>query len=780
MGLHTGTPEVTEEGYVGGDVHLGARICAAAWGGQILVSPTTAAHVFTSSDDISLRSLGAHALKDIEERVELSQVVAPGLKQDFPPPRTTGSHPTNLPPRLPRLIGRDTDIATVTEFLGRDDVSLVTLVGPGGTGKTRLALTVGQEVLPSFADGVFFVDLSALTDASFVVPQIAQTLSLRETPGGSLQDTLTDYLSHKQTLLILDNLEQVIDAATDIATLLTGVPDLKVLATSRESLCIAGEKEFPLAPLSLPRSSDPPEDVAASPAVRLFVARAKDVRTDFTLTRADAAIVAEVCRRLDGLPLAIELAAARVKVLSLLALNQRLEQGLKVLSSGRRDATERQRTLRGAIAWSYDLLSEDDQRLFRRLGVFAGGFSLEAAEHVCNQGDFDLDVLDGLASLVDKSLVRTDEHRERFSMLETIREFASDRLKESGEGDEIRRAHAEFFLRLAAEAEPHLIGPGQKQWLDRVEQEHDHLRAALRWTLAKEPELARSIAAQLCRFWYVRGYLSEGRRWLELVLRCCVAVPTRDAVTVATMLGVFAYLQSDFDESRSASLRGMALATEAGDERGVLRCTETLALCAMEQGEHAEARRHFEKILERFHTLHDERGVATTIANLAALSMFEGDHYKVSELAKESLRHFRSLDDKEGMAGAFVVLGLNEIMVSNWTSATPYLKEALDVAAHLRHPELIASALNGLAAAAVASGDAGRGAVLMGGAGRVRTESGVALDPLEHRIQDDARIRMRQLLSETKLDEMFERGRVMTIGELVRCAASDGTTPSTD
>ncbi|CAN5480701.1 hypothetical protein BH20ACT21_BH20ACT21_23390 [soil metagenome] len=308
MGMHTGTPEVTEEGYVGSDVHLGARICAAAWGGQILVSPTTAAHVSTSSDDISLRSLGAHALQDIDERVELYQVIGPGLRADFPPPRTAGSHPTNLPPRLPPLIGRDTDIATVTELLGRDAVSLVTLVGPGGTGKTRLALATGAELLSSFPNGVFFVDLSATTDASLVVSAIAQTLSLRESPGRSLQETLTDHLSSKQLLLIVDNLEQVIDAATDIAALLTDVPDLKVLATSRESLRITGEKELPLAPLSLPRSSDPPEDIAASPAVELFVTRAQDVRPDFTLTPAGASIVAEVCRRLDGLPLAIELA----------------------------------------------------------------------------------------------------------------------------------------------------------------------------------------------------------------------------------------------------------------------------------------------------------------------------------------------------------------------------------------------------------------------------------------------------------------------------------------
>ncbi|MCA1706916.1 MAG: adenylate/guanylate cyclase domain-containing protein, partial [Actinobacteria bacterium] len=460
MGIHTGTPEVTEEGYVGSDVHLGARICAAAWGGQILVSSTTAAHVSSALDDVTLRSLGAHALKDIDERVELYQVVASGLRADFPPPRAPGSHPTNLPARLPPLIGRDSELAALIELLTTDDVSLVTLTGPGGTGKTRLALATGTELLSSFPHGVFFVDLSATTDASLVVPQIAQSLSLRETAGRSLKDTLSDHLADKEILLIVDNLEQVIDAATDIAILFTSAPGIKVLVTSREALRVAGEKEAPVPPLSLPSSSEPLEEVVASPAVRLFVARAKNIRPDFQLTPGDASIVAEVCRRLDGLPLAIELAAARVKVLSLPALNDRLAQGLKVLTSGRRDATVRQRTLRGAIAWSYDLLSEDEQTLFRRLGVFAGGWSLDAVEQVCDRGDLCLDVLDGLASLIDKSLVRAVEGDDgRFSMLETIRSFAAETLEESGDRDDIRRAHAEFFRALVGRAEPHLIGP---------------------------------------------------------------------------------------------------------------------------------------------------------------------------------------------------------------------------------------------------------------------------------------------------------------------------------
>jgi len=436
MGLHSGQPTVTEEGYVGTDVHLGARISAVAWGGQVVVSSATAVLVDGDADEISLRSLGEHALKDIEDRVELYQVVAPGLRKDFPALRSVSAHPTNLPARLAPLIGREDDIAQMVKLLSSKDVSVVTLVGPGGTGKTRVALAVGAELLSVLADGVFFVDLSALSDVSLVVPGIAQALSLREAPGRSLTETLGDYLSSKEMVLILDNFEQVMDAAGEVSALVGSSSSLKVVVTSREALRIEGEREFPLHPLALPSSEGEVGEILASPAVELFVARARAVLPGLRVNGEDARHVATICRRLDGLPLAIELAAARVKVLTLSSLASRLENSLGVLGTGRRDASDRQRTLTGAIAWSYELLDEDEQRLFARLGVFAGGWSLEAAEAVCDRGDSALDVLDGIASLVDKNLVRVVEGDDgRFSMLETIREFAIEKLLESDEAE---------------------------------------------------------------------------------------------------------------------------------------------------------------------------------------------------------------------------------------------------------------------------------------------------------------------------------------------------------
>jgi predicted ATPase/class 3 adenylate cyclase len=583
MGIHTGEPSLSDEGYVGTDVHLGARISAVAWGGQIVVSFATAALVGGKSDGISLRSLGQHALKDIEDRVELHQVVAPGLRENFPALRSVSSHPTNVPARLPTLIGREEEIAALVELLSSEDISVVTLVGPGGTGKTRLALAVGAELPSVFGDGVFFVDLSALSDASLVVPAIAQALSLREAAGRSLTETLENYLSSKEMVLILDNFEQVMEAASEVSALVASSSSLKVVVTSREALRIEGEREFPLHPLALPSLDSEPTEILASPAVELFVARARAVRPGLALSGEDAVHVATICRRLDGLPLAIELAAARVKVLSVGALAARLEKSLGVLGTGRRDASDRQRTLIGAIAWSYELLDEAEQRLFRRLGVFAGGWSLDTAEEVCDQGDLSLDLLDGLVSLVDKSLARALEGDEdRFSMLETVREFSLEKLGESGEAQEIRSAHAEYFRALAEEAEPHLVGADQKVWLDRLEREHENLRAAMSWSFAGNTDSAIRIAAAARRLWWVRGYLSEGQAWLR---RALGAAPDGSSMKVRILRGltVIVQMQGDNNEAESLARQGLALSKSMTDDEGTISFLITLGLVAEER-----------------------------------------------------------------------------------------------------------------------------------------------------------------------------------------------------
>jgi predicted ATPase/class 3 adenylate cyclase len=731
MGIHTGEPRVASEGYVGEDVHTGARICAAAHGGQVLLSEATAHLVPKELDGVSLRFLGEHRLKDIEDPVILHQLVIEGLRNDYPPLRTpSASHPTNLPPRLPSLIGRDEELSTLQQLLASPNVSVVTLVGPGGTGKTRLALATGAELLSSFPDGVFFVDLSALTDSSLVVPTIARALSLRETPGRSMRDALIDHLADKETMLILDNLEQVIDAAPDIAALLIGAPALKLLATSREPLRIAGEKELPIAPLSLPKPSDPPEDIAASPAVRLFVARARDVHPGFALIPDDASAVAEICRRLDGLPLAIELAAARAKVLSLPALAKRLELGLKVLTSGRRDASARQRTLRGAIAWSYDLLTEDEQTLFRRLGVFAGGWSLEAAEAVCDQGDLDLDVLDGLASLVNKSLVRTDEHRERFSMLETIREFAAERLEESGEAEDKGWAHAEFFRATAEKAEPHLVGPDQKQWLDRMELERANFHAALESSIARRSETAIQLGAALWRLWRIRGTINEGRRWLQEAV-VAEGSPTPHLARALRALSILCDIAGDYGQASRSAQQAAELYADLGDTGGVADSLAVLAGLAQEAGDLKEARTQFDRVKHMYAALEDARGVAVALGSLANIALLEQHYDEALRLASESRQRYAGGGDREGSIHALITEGFAQQGRGSVDAATEAFRAAHLLATELDHREGVAVSVEGLAAVAVSCDLVEQAARLLGKADLLRREAGLARQALE-------------------------------------------------
>ena len=768
MGIHTGEPSLSDEGYVGSDVHLGARISAVAWGGQVVISSATAALVGGARDEVSLRSLGEHALKDIEDRVELHQVVAPGLREDFPALRSVSPHPTNLPARLPTLIGREDEITALVELLSSEDVSVVTVMGPGGTGKTRLALAVGADALPVFADGVFFVDLSALSDASLVVPAIVQALSLREAAGRSLAETLGDYLSSKEMVLILDNFEQVMAAAGEVSALVASSSSLKVVVTSREALRIEGEREFPLHPLALPSSDSELAKIIESPAVELFVARARSVRPGLVLSGEDAVHVATICRRLDGLPLAIELAAARVKVLSLAALASRLENSLAALGTGRRDAADRQRTLQGAIAWSYELLDGDEQRLISRLGVFAGGWSLDAAEAVCDRNDLAVDVLDGLSSLVDKSLVRVVEGDERrFSMLETIRGFSLEKLEESGEAQEIRRAHAQHFGGLAEEAEPYLVGRVQKEWLDRLERDHDNLRATLQWSLTADKELAIATAAHVSRFWYVRGFLSAGRTWLERALESSSGEPTAPTLRIASMLGVIAHVQGDLNAARSFAQRGVALALALQDDQAVMHCTETMALGELEQGRFAEARRHFEDNLQLSRALKDERGAAVTLGNLAFLALLEGDHEGAAVLANESFASHRQTGDEEGMARGATLLGISALLASELQQAKSYLRQGVELSADIGHKELVGTALGGFAAAVTHTGEVERGAILLGATARMREDSGIALDPLEQQLQGKAKEHLLDSLTEERVNELFAKGAAMSMDEVL-------------
>ncbi|MDQ4005528.1 MAG: adenylate/guanylate cyclase domain-containing protein, partial [Actinomycetota bacterium] len=550
MGLHTGEGTRAGDGYVGIDVHRAARIGDTGHGGQILISGATEALVRRAlPDGVEVTDLGEHRLKDLPHSERLFQLTVEGLTAEFPSLRSLDARPNNLPSEMSRFIGREEAIREVETLL--DETRLLTLTGPGGTGKTRLALEVAHRRLTAFRDGVWFVDLSPVTDPQVVLTEIAVALELDRDPGASVFQCLEEHLADRRTLLVLDNFEHVLEAALGVEHLLSHAPELRVIVTSRSVLSIYGEREYPVPPLQLPASGTAAfEELRSSEAVSLFVDRARAVRPDFQLTPENAAAVAEICERVDGLPLAIELAAVRVNVLTPQAMLPRLGERLSLLTSGPRNLPERQRTLRGAIDWSYRLLEEPERRLFARLAAFAGGVTLEAIEAVTAPG-LGGDVLDLLGALINDSLVRRaeDHHGQtRFDMLETIREYAGERLEAEPDSEEVRERHARYFLDLAVQAEPHFVGMDQTTWLDRFEHDHDNVRTALKWSIgAGEIELGQRAAGALWRFWHQRGYLAEGRRKLEHLLHAPGGeAPTAARFKALTGAGGLAYWQNDY------------------------------------------------------------------------------------------------------------------------------------------------------------------------------------------------------------------------------------------
>ena len=578
--------------------------------------------------------------------------------QPSPPPtsptpllRAAGGARLPLPPTP--LVGRERALAEVAALLRPGDVRLLTLTGPGGVGKTRLALAVADDLGPAFADGAAFVDLSAVRDPGLVLPAVARALGRREAPGTPAPDALAAALRTRRLLLVLDNLEQVTGAAPAVAGLLAACPGLTVLATSRAPLRVRAEQEYPVPPLAPPeRRPNAAAEVAGNPAVALFDARARAVAPDFALTDANATAVGEICRRLDGLPLAIELAAARVKVLSPQALLARLSNRLAVLTTGARDQPERLRTMRATIAWSDDLLSPEEQALFRRLAVFAGGCTVEAAEAVIPPaGDCEVDVLEGIASLLDHGLLRRADDLgdgPRFGMLETIREFALERLETSGEADPIRRAHAAYFVDLAERSEPHLYGFEEAPtWLARLGAEHHNLRAALTWAEAQgEVELSLRLGTALVPFWFTRGYPTEGRIWLERALAgtANAAPPMRaKALMGAARL---ATQQGDYGRATLWAEESLALAEAAGDPRGVAGALHGLGTLAGDQGDHARATALNTRALGLYRACGDMRGAAFMLNNLGLVASRQGDLARATTLLEEALALFRRIGDR--------------------------------------------------------------------------------------------------------------------------------------
>jgi len=574
MGIHTGTPLVTDEGYVGADLHRAARIAAAGHGGQVLVSAATAALVPADS----MRDLGLHRLKDLSQRERIYQLGG----GEFPPLKSL--HQTNLPVPTTPFLGRERELAEVASLMSQQDVRLLTLTGPGGTGKTRLGAQAAAALADRYAHGVWWIPLASLRDPALVVETAAQTLGA--------QDGLVDHIGDKSMLLLFDNFEQVLDAAPGLTELLAACANLEVMATSREPLRVTAEQEYEVPPF------------VHEEAVGFFLARARTIQREFQPDDA----VAKICRRLDDLPLALELAAARVKALSSQQILERLEQRLPLLTGGARDLPERQRTLRATIEWSYDLLTPEEQRLFARLAVFRGGCTLQAAERVAGAD------VDTLQSLVDKSLLRRAS--DRYWMLETIREYAAERLPESGEAQELERRHADFFLALAEQADPFLRGD-PKEWLERLDPEHDNFRAAFdRLLAAGETQLALALAGRLHRFWYLRGHYHEARRRLESSL----AADDRPTAARASALAgatMFATEASEIAAARSYAEEALSISERLGDQPAIVLSKLWVAHVEREEGDYATALGSYEECAQRFEELGDEHYVLLSRFHIA-------------------------------------------------------------------------------------------------------------------------------------------------------------------
>src|SRR3989440_7580229 len=561
MGLHTGEPQRSAEGYVGLDVHRAARLMSAGHGGQVLLSQTTRDLVeHDLPDGVSLRDLGAHNLKDLLHPSHLFELVISGLPADFPPLKTLDTHHNHLPIQPTSLIGREPEVAAISALLTQPEMRLLTLLGPGGLGKTRPAIAVATQMRSFFIGGTCFVGLAALSDPQLVVPTIARELGLKESGNRPPLEQVQAFVGEQQFLLVLDNFEQIVAAAQELEELLAACPGLSILVTSRAVLHLSAEQIVPVTPLSLPSlSTSDNQDIAESAAVTLFVQRARHILPSFQLTPTNARAIAEVCVRLDGLPLAIELAAARVKLLPPQALLARLSHRLQVLTGGARDVPARQQTLRNLLAWSYDLLDGKQQQLFGRLSVFVGGCTLEAVEGLYTAlGDLPADVLDGVTSVIDKSLLRQTEQEgqePRLLMLETVREFGLERLTASGELEGTRVAHARYFLALAEQAEPELDGPNQAMWVDRLEHEHDNLREALEWALekvtdetaAERREIGMRLGAALKQFWLILGHYREARTFLERALTMSEGTSTSLRARVLRAIASVADVQGDID-----------------------------------------------------------------------------------------------------------------------------------------------------------------------------------------------------------------------------------------
>ncbi|MDQ7842645.1 MAG: tetratricopeptide repeat protein [Armatimonadota bacterium] len=817
MALHTGTAEAREDDYFGPPLNRAARLLSAGHGGQILLSEATRALVESSlPEGLSLRDLGSHRLRDLARPEHIFQLVVAGLRSEFPSLRTLDVMPNNLPRQLTSFIGRTRELAEIKARVA--DTPLLTLTGVGGAGKTRLALQVAADLVESFPDGVWLIELTPLSDPALVLQTVARTLGVREEQRPLLH-TLLDHLTPKAPLLVLDNCEHVLAATAELAqTLLRSCPRLRILATSQEPLGVAGEVTYHVPSLSMPDVNrlPPPDRLTEFESIGLFVDRAAVSRPGFALTAANARAVAQICARLDGIPLAIELAAARVKVLSVEEIAARLDDRFRLLASGSRTAPPRHQTLRAALDWSHDLLADEERMLLRRLSVFMGGWTLPAAEAVCaGDGCEASAVLDVLTRLVDRSLVSVGGpigNETWYRLLETVRLYAREKLDASGEAETVQRRHRDWYLQFAEQAERELQGPALQAWLERLEAEHDNIRAALKWcqTAEPDPEYGLRLAGAVWHFWEVRGYLSEGREWLESALAKGTQTLTTSRVKALNGAGILALIQGDFPRAAAVGEEALELSRRLGDKRGLASCLNILGLnaCRLEKydqaaqlGEEslalnrevgdrwgvagarltlglvARGQRDFgraatllQESVEQFRQLGDKWASTVTLNNLGLVLREMGDYQRAQTVLEETLALFRDLGDRWGIAFSLANLGIVAWDRQEYARAAALFAESLPLRRELQDRRGISTSLTGLAVVAVKLGQLERAVVLLGAAEALREALALPPAPFIRETYSRHVATAREGLGEAAFTAAWQRGRAMTTDQAIEFA----------
>jgi predicted ATPase/class 3 adenylate cyclase len=746
IGVHTGEPVVTDDLYAGLDVHRAARVMAAGHGGQVLVSAATqAATASDLPDDVAYADLGEHRLKDLPEPHRLFQLLVAGLPNEFPPLKTR-SPKTRLPIPPNALVGRDRELREVVELVLDRGARLVTLVGPGGSGKTRLAVDAAARLADSCRDGVWFVGLAPLRDAALVLPLVLRTLGEREEPGQTAAETLVERVGDREILLLLDNVEQVADAAVDLPRVLAACAGLRVLATSRQPLQVTGETTYAVAPLPL------------DDATMLFAERAGDAALDHET-------VAAICARVDGLPLAVELAAARAAVLSPKALLARLDRSLGLLTGGPRDADERQRTLRATIDWSYDLLEPDEQRAFRRLAVFVGGARLDAVEDVVGA-----DALDLVTSLVGKNLVRRGDDPDgepRYWMLETIREYASELLASTADAEDVRRLHLEHFARVADAVEALLRSPDEPEALDRLERDHENVRAGLEFAVeSNDVQRAFRLPIAVNRLWLLRGYLGEGSRAIEAVLE--LGGPPNLRAAVLRKLATLCLEQGLLDRAGEAAGEALELNEGAGDAQGAAQSAALVADVAAYRGDLDTAGAMYTEAARQARLFDDDLELALALYNGAQVRRLQDDREASEALFRDAFEVFARLRDPVGQGGTLIAIGSMASEAGDLDRALELVREGAE---HLRSVGYVGGLVDVLdvsADVAARAGDPARAARLWAAQHAAAAEIG-RLDrhPAEAALHEAALAGVREALGDEEFEAAWSAGASLSLDEAI-------------